>query len=96
MVQITISKNSIEVTHHATGSPEVCHGISALMFTLEGWLANSGLEYKAEKTTLPLYRIECDDLEAKTAMDLVKIGLLQINKRYPLSTRIYGDPSAFF
>lgn len=76
----------LHVRDHATGSPQVCAGVSAIVYALAGWLANFG---DRERDTVRLESGEAFfDLDSpkegvKAAFDLAIIGLLQIAKTYP-------------
>ena len=81
---------SILFDGHATGSEEVCAGISALMYSLEGFLRNHEEELflHSAKLDKPGYGYISFELEepAKNitgAFELVTIGLLQIADSYP-------------
>ena len=94
MTRIDITKAeprfSIQFDGHATGSEEVCAGISALMYSLEGFLRNheDELFLHSAKLDKPGYGYISFELEdhAKNitgAFELVTIGLLQIAESYP-------------
>lgn len=75
---------------HATGSAEVCAGISALMFSLEGFLNNheDELFLLSCKTDKPgwayiMFELEDPSPKIKGAFELIVIGLLQIQESYP-------------
>lgn len=94
MTKITITmaepRFSILFDGHATGSAEVCAGISALMFALEGYLRNHEDELfihsaKLDEPGFGYISFELED-PAKNitgAFELTAIGLLQIADSYP-------------
>lgn len=81
----------IKAVGHATGSEKVCAGVSAILSSVAGWLANNGpmLYWHAE-------RLDEGDAEirfaggyiAKAVYDVAAIGLLQIEKKYPKYIKI--------
>lgn len=92
-IYVSIHKDlyMIEFCGHATGSPETCAGISAIMFSLEGFLLNH-----EEDLTEHMSRIPEDNTDAVTfirfgtqsdfvhgAFEMALIGLLQIQETYP-------------
>lgn len=79
----------LQIEDHA-GKPEVCAGISALMYSLEGFLCNheDRLFLHVANIKDPGYAYISFELdgpykEIKGAWELVMIGLLQIEKSYP-------------
>lgn len=94
MTKITITmaepRYSILFDGHATGSAEVCAGISALMFSLEGYLRNHEDELfihsaKLDEPGFGFISFELED-PAKNitgAFEMAAIGLLQIAESYP-------------
>ena len=94
MTKIEITKAdprySIQFDGHATGSAEVCAGISALMYSLEGYLRNheQDLFLHSAKIDDPGWGYISFELEdpsnfIRGAFDLVVIGLMQIAASYP-------------
>ena len=94
MTKIEITKAdprySILFDGHATGSPEVCAGISALMYSLEGYLRNheQDLFLHSAKIDDPGWGYISFELEdpsnfIRGAFDLVMVGLMQIAASYP-------------
>lgn len=91
-VDITIAepRYSLIFDGHSTGSAEVCAGISALMYSLEGYLRNneSDLFIHSAKVDKPgwayiMFELEDPAKNIKGAFELVVIGLLQIQESYP-------------
>lgn len=93
MIQVTMrragGKCSIAATGHAGHGPPgadiVCAGVSSLVQALHGYLKNNqGVQVdEAERTAgFASYRFE-DNGQSGPAYDLVRIGLLQIQKSYP-------------
>jgi len=76
----------LHVKDHATGSPQVCAGVSAIVYALAGWLANFGTP---EQDTVILdsgkafFSVDSGKEGVKAAFDLAVIGLLQIAKGHP-------------
>lgn len=75
---------------HATGSAEVCAAVSALMFSLEGYLRNheEDLFLHSSKVDNPgrgyiSFELEDPAKDIQGAFELVTIGLLQIADSYP-------------
>lgn len=94
MTKIEITKAdprySILFDGHATGSAEVCAGISALMYSLEGYLRNheQDLFLHSAKIDDPGWGYISFELEdpsnfVRGAFDLVVVGLMQIAASYP-------------
>lgn len=76
----------ISAKGHATGDdPSVCAGISALLYSLAGLIDNTPA-IKAECISLEdadaLFRFS-GGAEAKTAYDMIIIGIAQIAESYP-------------
>ena len=92
-VYVSISKDvyMIEFIGHATGSPETCSGISAIMFSLEGFLRNHEEDLKEHRASIPedntdavtYIRFASTSEEIQGAFEMALIGLLQIQKSYP-------------
>lgn len=91
-IEITISepRYAIILDGHATGSPEVCSGISALIYSLVGFLDNNEdlLFLKSVKLDHPgwgyvMFELEDPSPKVKGAWEMMMIGLLQIEKSYP-------------
>ena len=84
---------AIHATGHATGSPEVCAAVSALLFALGGWVQNAEPEeVRARTVSLEPGRADLcflgDSPEARTAFDLTALGLAQIAQQYPAFLRV--------
>lgn len=81
----------LHVKDHATGSPQVCAGVSAIVYALAGWLANFGDQ---EQDTVLLdsgeafFSVDSGLEGTKAAFDLAIIGLLQIAKTHPDHLRV--------
>ncbi len=77
---------TLSLLGHATGSPEVCAGISAIAGALAGWVLNHP---GAEPATIRLeegeayIRVVRPDLRCRVAFEMAEIGLLQIARQYP-------------
>ena len=71
---------------HATGSPEVCAGISALVYALEGFLENycDDFHVKHEPGDVEIWYAYRDD----DIFHMFLIGLLEIEKGYPDHIRV--------
>ena len=91
-IEITDANPRFSLTFdgHATGSAEVCAGISALMFSLEGYLQNheENLFLHSSKVDNPghgyiAFELEDPSKDICGAFELVTIGLLQIADSYP-------------
>lgn len=75
----------IKAEGHATGSPAVCAGVSAIIYALAGYLGNSE-SIRCEEVNLSDGNAELefyggDDAEAVYLMSV--IGLMQIEEQYP-------------
>ena len=75
---------------HATGSAEVCAGVSALMYSLEGYLRNHDDELflHSAKVDKPgwayiMFELEEPQKAIKGAFEMFVIGSLQIADSYP-------------
>lgn len=71
--------------HGPPGADIVCAGVSSLVQALHGYLKNNQdvQVYEADRTAgFASYRFE-DNGQSGPAYDLVRIGLLQIQKSYP-------------
>lgn len=102
MTTITIRQNGdrfrLTAVGHATGGPEVCAAVSALVYALAGSLKN--LE-RSGAATLGAFRLESGaaDLEARgeAARDLfamAAVGLMQIEAGYPGRVRVESNLGA--
>lgn len=69
---------------HATGSTEMCAAVSALLYTLAGWLRNSDTETITARLdpgdACLMFRGAAD---AQTAFDLMTVGFLQLAASSP-------------
>lgn len=68
---------SLHMDGHATGSPAVCAGASALACTLAGWL-------------------DRDTAEARTAFEVVAVGLAMLAEAHPDKVQILGKTTGVF
>lgn len=76
---------------HATGSSEVCAGVSGILYALAGWLKNAIAEPERHRVEAHRWRIwEADvlldisgDETVEAAFDMATVGLLQIESQYP-------------
>ena len=93
MIHVTLGRGGgqcrIAMTGHAGHGPPgadiVCAGVSSLVQALHGYLKNNQdvQVYEAERTAgFASYRFK-DNGQSGPAYDLVRIGLLQIQKSYP-------------
>lgn len=90
-VSITEPVYMIEFYGHATGSPETCSGISALMYSLEGFLRNHEEDLTEHRASIPedntdaetYIRFATTSEEVQGAFEMCLIGLLQIQNSYP-------------
>ena len=76
---------------HATGAPEACAGVSALLYALAGWLENAPAGTAREVCALSPGRAEivfAGDERADAAAALTAIGLAQIARRYPAAVEV--------
>ena len=91
MTDITVREKDnlylIQAKGHATGSEKVCSGISAIMYSLAGWLENNEehIRYKSHKLTSgdAVIEFKGTDEIARAVFDMAVIGLLQIEQKYP-------------
>lgn len=90
------SKMFLCLQGHAVGSPEVCAGISAIVYALAGYLKNAEAENRANIYTIDLnsgnveLQVTGDD-RTGGAFESAIIGLKQIAQKYPDYLKIY-DP----
>ena len=85
LTKSTNGRYYIKARGHATGSPIVCAGVSAIIYALAGYLENNG-GIRCEEITLSdgVAELEFyggDDAEAVYMMAV--IGLAQIEEHYP-------------
>lgn len=88
-IENSYPRYSITFEDHA-GKPEVCAGISALMYSLEGFLTNHEdlLFLHTAKMDSPgwahiMFELEDPYKNVMGAFELVVIGLMQIAETYP-------------
>lgn len=77
-------RQTLRVTGHATGSPEVCAAVSGIVYSLMGYLANYGgtdcqVEAEDGRAAIAAGRSEALDAAFSTAV----IGLSQIALQHP-------------
>ena len=94
MTEITATRNGqhycLEAHNHAA-TTEVCAGVSALLYALEGSLFNcDGVICHYSRMVSGEAKIEyiATDPEAKACMHVVLIGLMQIEKAHPDEIKI--------
>lgn len=73
----------LEMKDHATGSPLVCAGASAIVWALAGWLHNhpeteAVLDLRSGNAFVQCARTP----EAEAAFELAEVGLRQLEKKY--------------
>ena len=78
----------LSATGHATGSVEVCAGVSAILYSLAGYLENAAMARELEISVLRLESgdavIEFEaDGQAREAYEMAVIGLIQMAQMYP-------------
>lgn len=81
-----VARYLITAQGHATGNEKVCAGVSAILYSLAGWIVNNeqALVYHTQKLKSGDAALEWwGGIEAKTAFDMAVIGMLQIEKKYP-------------
>ena len=78
----------LSATGHATGSREVCAGVSAIFYALAGYLENAAMDRQLEVSVLRLepgdavIEFEADE-QARAAWEMAALGLAQMAKSYP-------------
>lgn len=91
MTRITVERRAagvwrIAAAGHASGAPEACAGVSALLYALAGWLANAPAGVHAQRVALAPGEAELvfsGDAAADAAGELIAIGLAQIASAAP-------------
>lgn len=85
-VEVAAVRDGLQMTvkDHATGSPLVCAGASAIVWALAGWLKNhppaqAVLNLRAGDAFLQCTRTA----ETQAAFELATVGLEQLEKTYP-------------
>ena len=76
---------------HATGAPEACAGVSALLYALAGWLRSGPPGVRAGEVELTPGRARVafsGGAQAEAAAALVEVGLRQIARKYPQAVRV--------
>jgi uncharacterized protein YsxB (DUF464 family) len=75
---------------HATGSVEVCAAVSALMYTLDGYLNNAPVRIYEERFEPGdvLLRFE-GGVEAETAFNMTAVGLQMLELSFPDHVSVY-------
>ena len=76
------TRYTVQCTGHATGSVETCAAISCLLYTLAGWLENSGCTLLHEQLEAGDALIQfTGGAKAKTAFEMICIGFLQLEEQ---------------
>lgn len=87
---------SLTMDGHATGSPAVCAGASALVCTLAGWLEWHGAE-RAHLLTPGKARIVCRDTkEARRGFAVIAVGMQMLAEAHPDKIQILGRTTGVF
>lgn len=87
---------SLHMDGHATGSPAVCAGASALACTLAGWLDRHGAEADS-RLEAGTGAMRCrDTAEARTAFEVVAVGLAMLAEAHPDKVQILGKTTGVF
>jgi uncharacterized protein YsxB (DUF464 family) len=91
-------KYHIAAKGHATGSEAACAGVSAIMYTLAGYLLNaahSGIVADVSGHLLPgdAEQSWSGSTEAETAFNMAYIGLRQIAESYSPFVKVVVDNS---
>ena len=88
MTCITLSNSegryTVEAQGHATGSVQACAAVSALMYSLAGYLANAdGIELYSEDIADGFFAVEFSgEHAAQFIYDFCLIAFLQLEKNY--------------
>ena len=93
VITITSGGGRYELTAegHASGSPEACAGVSAILCALAGWLENAPAGVGVEKITTEPGRAALrfsGGAAAETAAELAEIGLRRIALAAPEAVRV--------
>ena len=85
MTQVNLTQDgnryTVTATGHATGSVEMCAAISALLYALEGWLANSSVNVQEKRMDDADVRIVfVGGKSCETVFDMVTIGFLRLQE----------------
>ena len=95
MTHVTVESGSgryaITAEGHASGSPEACAGVSAILCALAGWLENAPAGVGVEKITTEPGRAALrfsGGAAAETAAELAEIGLRRIALAAPEAVRV--------
>ena len=93
MVEVSVytrdGGNELYAEGHATGSPEVCAAVSAILTTLAGWLSNNpdsiDEDVRPEIDLQPgdAYIFCKGDARCNAVFEAAVIGLLQLQQSYP-------------
>lgn len=92
------SSFNVAAKDHASGSEVACAGVSAVMYELAGYLVNAqraGIVWDVSGHLKSGDAVQAwsGGIEAKTAYDMTRIGLMQIAKSYPQFVEIVVDDS---
>lgn len=98
MTSITITAGAgrwrFEASGHATGSPEACSAVSALLYALAGWLRNAppgvrpGRTYLAPAAADIAFSDAGSGGAAEAVADCIAVGLLQVASAEPGAVRV--------
>ena len=97
MTKIKLEKNGnqyrIECIGHAS-SKETCAAVSALCYTLSGYLYNFPCNLKdlILKPGNAVILYESDDIRAEAAFDMVCVGFLSLEPSYPGAVKVVRAP----
>lgn len=87
---------SLTMDGHATGSPAVCAGASALVCTLAGWLEQHGAE-RVQLLTPGKARLVCRDTEeARRGFAVIATGMQMLAEAHPDKVAILGKTTGVF
>lgn len=94
MIQVAFARAGEEriltLRGHATGSPAVCAGASAIVYALAGWLKNAGAEGLELRLRPGDARIVCrGGPVTDTAFHIALTGLAQLGASYPCYLRLH-------
>ena len=79
-------KYLIQATGHATGSEKVCSAVSALLWSVAGWITNNSEKLEFHKMRIDSgnsYIEFAGGVIAQAVWEVAAIGLMQIEKQYP-------------
>lgn len=79
---------TLEAKGHATGASDVCAGVSAILYTLAGYLRNHDVDATVKLEPGDAFIEFEEDSATHTAFEMAVIGLVQIADSYPDNLRI--------